>query len=136
MAGHTGSKHASVSQIIAIGKRLDISCRKTPEGFAEYINGDSDDRVARDIGVSKSSVARVRLDTIGKFKHERAAKEIGELKSHNIQLASQLQATQNQLQELIIKHNNLCAELALNQVLRTAKHHEIKLPPRGNGMHA
>jgi len=127
VGGITGSRHASTAQIIAIGKRLEVACRKTTDGFAEYLNGDSDEKIARDMGCSKSSVSRIRLDMVGKIKAERIAsartKEFEELKALTLSMAQTVQ-------ELVLKHNNLCGELALNQVLRTAKHHEVKPPPR------
>lgn len=103
----------------------------------------SDARIANRFGVPETAVARLRVNFFGKFKNDgpyhnliyQLDGRVDELQKLVVHQATELQRQHTLINELILKHNNLAAELAMNRVLATTKHHEVKLPPR-NGAQA
>ena len=109
MAGHSGSKHLTTTQIVAVVKLLETHIEKLEEGMCRYLNGKSDESIAAEIGaLSKNGVVRIRQEMFGKLassvviKKEVASDEIEKLRRQ----------IDHDLAVLIAAHNRLVDELS------------------------
>ena len=105
--------HASRTQILEINKLLEANLVKDTDGFVAYKAPWSDALVAETVKCSVNSVAGFRLEVFGKFR----ASRVGENERLTLLEAS--------LSELVLKHNDLIKNLAVNRII-DARHLCIK----------
>ena len=61
-------QHSSHVDAIKINEKLKTVIRKLDDGRCEYINGESDVSVAKELNMSPNSVGRLRLQLFGRFR--------------------------------------------------------------------
>lgn len=129
-------------EYIRLNDKLREVLVKVDDTTCNFIEGWDDARVARELQLSIVAVQGLRREAFGNLPrgdlgvYATTRKEIEELQKVVAHQATELQRQHTLINELILKHNNLSAELAMNRVLSTARHHEVKLPPRANGAQA
>jgi hypothetical protein len=117
MAGRKQSDRATRSEVVAIHARLSEALTKLDGGLVAY-NGDaSDQSIARDLGVSPSSVSTLRVEMFGRLFLRSAAAaapaddpRVDEL----VRINENIVAAYNDLRD---RHNKLIDLLSLNRVV-------------------
>jgi hypothetical protein len=105
---------ASRVEIVAIHKRLAETVTKLDGGMCVYQDGVSDQTIAQELGVSRSSVAGLRQEMFGKVRAPASAP------SQDPRIDDLLKVNENVLKaytDLRDRHNKLIALLALNRVV-------------------
>lgn len=111
--------------------------------YYSYKEGHDDESLAKQLGVARSSVKKLRTELYGQLKSssqgpfanfmEKFTEEASALREQVIVLSQIVQQQSNTISELVTKHNNVCRELEMNRVLGSTKHHLAMQLPRPNG---
>lgn len=111
--------------------------------FYSYKDNHDDESVAKQLGVARSSVKKLRTELYGQLKSssqgpfanfmEKFTEQAEALREQVTALSRIVQQQNNTISELVTKHNNMARELEMNRVLATTKHNLVTQLQRPNG---
>jgi len=119
------SKQATRKQVIEINKQMEQVCKKTSDGYCEYVDGWNDQRVAAAVGCLANSVAAFRKEVVGKLRPAQSdhALRIEEQQKIIADQAKQLEVQNRLLSQhgagiaaLIENHNKLVIAVSIGRL--------------------